>query len=80
MPQDAPTNEVQEWEIPMTNELLNAFWNLRKCERQRVLSSMGYNIHQHSSETSLDYCTRVCRQVCNDGKVRELESEMREFQ
>lgn len=64
----------------MTNELLNAFWNLRRCEREAILRSMRYTMTHHIGEQSIDFCTRVVRQICNDGRVRDLEEEMRRFQ
>lgn len=64
----------------MTNELLNAFRELRKCDREAVLRSMNYTMTHHIGENTSDFCLRAVRQVCNDGRVRELEEEMRRFQ
>lgn len=61
----------------MTNEIHNAFWCLRKCERSRIMQNMSYTTHQFEGETSVNFCERVVRQICKDGRLRELEEEIR---
>lgn len=64
----------------MTNTLLIAFTQLRNCERASILRELGYNFHVHNGENNCDFCSRVVRQIAHDGKVRELEFEMRKYQ
>ncbi len=64
----------------MTQELLHAFTQLRISERQAVLADLNYSMQPAQKETCLDFCTRVCRQVSSDGRVRDLEFAMMRFQ
>jgi len=64
----------------MNRDLAYAFFKLRVSERIRVMKEIGITFAQGLSETNQDFSARVLQAVSNDGKVRELEAAMLEFQ
>lgn len=64
----------------MNRDLAYAFFKLRVSERMRVMKEIGITFAQGLSETNQDFSARVLQAVSNDGKVRELEAAMLEFQ
>ena len=64
----------------MNRDLAHAFFKLRVSERTAVMQRIGITFAQGASETNQDFAKRVLQAISNDGKVRELEQEMLDFQ
>jgi hypothetical protein len=64
----------------MNRDLAHAFFKLRVSERTAVMQRIGITFSQGHSETNQDFAKRVLQAISNDGKVRELEQEMMDFQ
>lgn len=64
----------------MNSATVDAFLHLRMSDRITVTQRLNVCMAQGVGETGTEYAKRLLRHIEKEGKMRDLEFEMRDFQ
>lgn len=64
----------------MNSQTVHSFLSLHPSQRLSVMRELNINLSQGTSESPLEYSTRVLQMIDRYGIIRELENSMRRFQ